>query len=83
MPEYRIKVSVGVTPYPERYGSHLEASHHEFFIEAPSAVSAMRTARADLFDVLDPLVTADQHDRDVAAELETKREAEAIARAQS
>ena len=63
MPEYRIKVSVSVVPYPELYSSSLESSHHEFFIEAESAAVAVSKAR-EQFLVTRDFITADTHDRD-------------------
>ncbi len=82
MPEYRVTVSLAVRDYPNDYGASYESSNHQFFIEAESAAVAASMAR-EQFLVMRDFLTADTHDRDVAAELETKREAEAIARAQS
>ncbi len=81
MPEYRVTINVAVRDYPHDYGGPHESSNHQFFVEAESAAVAASKAR-EQFLVTRDFLTADTHDRDVVAKLETKREAEAIARAQ-
>ena len=66
MPEFKVAVGLSVTDYDKSYGSSLESSHHNFFVEAPDAATAIHRIRDRIKGLL--LMTVDDHDRAVAEE---------------